>query len=258
MSSSSGLESLVGYRDESPIGALCFALGDPNASSHAVLAVLAALRRVRATGKGCYIDLAQIEALAGVLRPYIIDSQIRDRQTPTFGNAHPDFAPHGIFPAAEHDAWLTIAITCNEQWQAFADIASAESWTSSSQYEDNTTRLTHVEQLNADIASWTVQHPRDGLVKALRNAGIASSPVLSVEEQWEDPHFRTRNIKQAVNIPIYGEEELFQAPWRFSDFTPKITKPGPTTGQHNRHVFSQLLGLSDEEIDELERAGVIA
>ena len=273
MSSSSGLESLVGYRNESPIGALCFALGDPNASSHAVLAVLAALSRVRATGLGCHIDLAQIEALVGVLRPYLIDSQMNDQQSPTLGNAHPDFAPHGIYPAQEDDAWLSLAVTTESQWQALGNLAGKlagnitsevvggevqKLWGESNNFKDNGARLENLEALDSAIASWTGIQPRDELVQQLREAGIASSPVLSIQEQWEEPHYRARGIKHPVNIPVYGTEELFQAPWRFSDFNPKITEPGPSTGQHNHQVFSELLGLDDDEISALEKAGVIA
>ena len=82
--------------------------------------------------------------------------------------------------------------------------------------------------------------------------------MLSIEEQWHDPHFVARNIKHRVTIPIYGEEDLFCAPWRFSDFAPRITRCGPTTGEHNDYVFGELLGLSAVEILELKSAGVIA
>ena len=65
--------------------------------------------------------------------------------------------------------------------------------------------------------------PRDTLVAKLREAGIASSPVLSVQEQWQDPHYAARGIKSRVAISVYGDEDLFRAPWRFSDFSPRST-----------------------------------
>jgi crotonobetainyl-CoA:carnitine CoA-transferase CaiB-like acyl-CoA transferase len=257
MSSAAGLESLVGYRGEAPLGALSFGLGDPNASTHALVAVLAALRRARATGRGCYIDLSQIEALLGTLRPYLIDSQVHDRQSPVRGNTHPEMAPHGIYPACEADAWLTLATPDEAAWRALQVLAN-EAWARDSRFQSLAGRLAHTDDLDRAIAQWTATHPRDALVAILRAAGIASSPVLSVEEQWRDPHFAARGIKHPVNIPFYGEEDLFQAPWRFSDFAPRITACGPSLGQHNDFVLGELLGLSGDEITALQQAGVVA
>ena len=258
ISSFIGLEAMIGYRGETPIGALNFGLADPNASIHALLPVLAGVRRARATGEGCYVDLSLLEALAATLRPYLLAAQIQQRQPPLPGNTHPAMAPHGIYPARENDAWLTIAVSDDAQWEALARLASNTPWASDARYTSMADRRANVDALDAALAAWTAIHARDELVAALRDAGIASSPVLSVEEQWQDPHFVARAIKHRVTIPVYGEEDLFCAPWRFSDFRPRVTRCGPTTGEHNDFVFGELLGMPAEEIAELKSAGVIA
>ena len=258
MSSVAGMEALVGYRGEAPIGALNFALGDPNASAHALLAVLAALRRARLTGAGCYIDVSQIEALLSALRPYVIDSQLHGRQTPTLGNGHPAYAPHGIYPAAEPDAWLTLSIANEGEWQALVQLATGASWSHDAHYATNATRLAYRDALDADLARWTAPQARDVLVARLRAVGLAATPVLGIAEQWTDPHYAARGIKHRVTIPVYGEEDLFAAPWRFSDFAPRIDTCGPATGQHNEQVLGGLLGLSQHEIDALRASGVVA
>lgn len=258
MSSAAGMEALVGYREEHPIGALNFALGDPNASTHALLAVLACLRRARATGLGAHIDLSQVEALLGILRPYLIDSQLNERQSPTLGNGHPTMAPHGIFPAADEDTWLTLSVPNEDAWRALTKLAGTAAWVHDRRYETMEARLENVDALEGDIAEWSKSYERDVLVQQLREAGIASTPVLSVEEQWAHPHFDARGIQRTVSIPHYGEEPIFQAPWKFSDFSPRIDTCGPSTGQHNEQVFGDLLGLSTEEINALKNDGVIA
>ena len=70
MASYSGLDALVGYRGESPIGCVACGLGDPNASAHGLLAGLA---RRNATGEGCFIDLAQtdLQVLEGERRAHV-------------------------------------------------------------------------------------------------------------------------------------------------------------------------------------------
>ncbi len=258
MASFAGMEALVGYPGEAPIGALNFALGDPNASVHALVAVLAALRHARTTGQGCYVDVSQVEALMGTLRPYLLDTQVQGRQTPTMGNRHPDLAPHGIYPAAGEDAWLTIAAASDSQWRALLELAGGEAWAADVRFQTQAGRLQHVADLDGALANWTRMHDRDELVARLRARGIASSPVLSIQEQWRDPHFEARELKTAVDIAVYGREDVFRAPWRFSDFKPQIDRSGPLPGEHNDFVFGELLGLPADEIAQLKASGVIA
>ena len=258
MSSFVGMEALVGYPGEAPGGALNVALGDPNASAHALVAVLAALRRARLTGRGSYIDLSQTETLLGTLRPYLLDSQVHGRQSPTLGNAHPDMAPHGIYPAREADAWLTLSVADDAKWRALQGLAATQVWAGDARFATAAGRLANARELDEALARWSVQHPRDALVERLRAAGIASTPVLSLEEQWRHPHFAARGMRHPVDIPVYGAETVYSAPWRFSGFAPRVDACGPTTGQHNDMVFGEILGLSQQEIDELKAGGVIA
>ena len=258
MSSFVGLEALIGYRHEAPIGSLNFGLGDPNASVHGLVAVFAALLHSRQTGLGCYIDLSQIETLLATLGPYLIQTQATGSQTLPFGNGHPDMAPHGIYPAAGADTWLSVAVQNDGQWATLISLAEGEHFAADPRFMTVAGRLDHVDALDAALRLWTMRYPRDELVDRLRRAGIASSPVLSVEEQWHDANFVAREVKKRVELPFNGAEDLFRAPWRFSDMMPQIESCGPTLGQHNRLVFCDMLGLSDAEFADLEASGVIA
>jgi crotonobetainyl-CoA:carnitine CoA-transferase CaiB-like acyl-CoA transferase len=258
MSAFAGLESLMGYPGERPIGALNFALGDPNASVHGLLAVLAALRHARATGEGAYIDLSQVEALLGTLRPYLLQAQIENRQPQPMGNRHPDMAPHGIYPAQGQDRWLSIAVASDSQWRALQALAPQQAWMRDMRYASLAGRQTEAQALDAHLASWTRTHERDSLVRHLRAAGIAASPVQTIDEQWQDPHLASRGIKQKVTLPVYGDEDLFRAPWRFSEFETRIERCGPLLGEHNASVFGELLQLPASEIEALVAEGVIA
>ena len=254
MSSFVGLEALVGYRHEAPIGSLNFAIGDPNASVHGLVALMAALLRTRRTGIGCYIDLSQIEAMLATLGPYALESQVTGRQPPPLGNAHPDLAPHGIYPARQPDTWLTIAVQTDGAWASLAFLAGIDD----QRFATAARRVEHRDELDAALRAWTSTFARDDLVARLRAAGIASSPVLTLDEQWSDAHYTARAVKTRVQIRYYGDEDLFKAPWRFSDMAPHIERSGPTLGQHNREVFCGLLGMSEAEVAQLTEQGVIA
>ena len=102
--------------------------------------------------------------------------------------------------------------------------------------------IAHRDELDQALRTWTATVPRDALVGKLRAAGIAASPVLTIHEQWNDANYAARAVKTRVEIPYYGDDDLFKAPWHFSDMTPVIDRSGPTMGQHNREVFCEHAG----------------
>lgn len=258
MSSFAGLEALVGYPGERPLGALNFALGDPNAAVHGLLAVFAALIRRSATGRGCYIDLSQTEALLATLTPQLMLAQLTGSQPPPAGNGHPTRAPHGIYPAAGDGSWLSIAVEDDRQWAALASLVTGEGFAADARDATAAGRIARREALDLALAGWTRGQDRQALVRRLRDAGVPASPVQSIDELWADPHFAARGMTDKVELPYMGEEDLFRPPWLFSDLAPPPAGPGPRLGEHNDLVFSQRLGLPRSEIDTLKASGVIA
>ncbi len=258
MSSFCGFEALVGYADEEAIGMMNFGLGDPNAAIHALVPLLAAIDIARRTGRGQHIDMAQIEAILSVSAEPITDWFMNRRQARPQGNRHPEIAPHGIFPALGDDRWVSIAAPDDQAWQSLVACMGSPDWASVEAYRTAAGRLAQVASIEDRLAQWTSTRERDWLVSSLRAAGLACSPVQDVREQWQDPHFVARGVRQAVVHPISGAEQLYRAPWLMSPVRPIIRSSAPLLGQHNQDVFSKLLGLSPERIAALQAAGVIA
>lgn len=258
MSSFAGLESLVGYPGEVPTGALNFAIGDPNAAVHGLVALFAALARRETTGRGCYIDLSQTEALFATLTPYVLTAQIEGCQPPTLGNAHPAMAPHGIYPAEGDDSWLSIAVRDNKDWAALTRVVGNQSWAGVTQFADAGSRIANREELDAMLAAWTATCDRETLVVKLRAAGVPASPVNDIDGLWNDPQIAARGMADFVDIPGLGPEMLFRAPWSVSGVAIVTGTRGPVVGEHNERVLCGMLGLSAEEFERLTTEGVIA
>lgn len=256
MSSFAGMESLVGYPGEGPVGALNFAVGDPNAAVHGLVALFGALARRDATGSGCYIDLSQTEALLATLAPYMLQAQAEGQQPEPGGNAHPTIAPHGIYRAAGADRWLSLAAQDDTQWAALAAMMGGTA--ADGRFLAAASRIAARAELDELIETWTSGQDRDALVARLRATGIAAAPVQDIGEMWRDEQMTARGMKGVAELPGLGTEDLFRAPWLFSDFTPPRDGRGPLLGEHNGPVLKGLLGLSDAEFDGLVADGVIA
>ena len=258
MSSFAGLESLVGYPGEVPTGALNFAIGDPNAAVHGLVALFAALARRETTGRGCYIDLSQTEALFATLTPFALQAQLTGLQPPTLGNAHPAMSPHGIYPAEGDDSWLSIAVRDNDDWAALTRVVGNQSWVGDAQFIDAGSRIAKREELDVMLASWTATRDRDALVAELRAAGVPASPVNDIDGLFNDSQIAARGMADIVDIPGLGSEMLFRAPWNISGVDIVTGTRGPVVGEHNQHVLRGTLGLSAEEFERLTAEGVIS
>jgi crotonobetainyl-CoA:carnitine CoA-transferase CaiB-like acyl-CoA transferase len=258
MSSFAGLESLVGYPGELPTGALNFAIGDPNAAAHGLVALFAALARRETTGRGCYIDLSQTEALLGTLTPYVLQAQIEGRQPPTMGSGHPAMAPHGIYPAAAIDSWLSIAVRDDNDWVALARVAGDQLWVHDAQFADVASRIANREALDVLLAAWTTTRDRDALVVDLRAAGVPASPVNDIDGLWNNQQIAARAMIDTVDIPGLGPEMLFMMPWKVSGISVAGGTRGPVVGEHNEQVLCGLLGLPADEFERLKAESVIA
>ncbi len=120
MSSLAGIEGLVGYDDDPELGMLGFPLGDANAGSHALFALLAALVGRQRDGRGRYIDMSQTEAGTAILVEPLVEAQLRGNVPGASGATHPEFAPHSHYPCKGSDKWVAIAVTDEDMWRRFA------------------------------------------------------------------------------------------------------------------------------------------
>ena len=258
MSSYCGFETLIGYPGEAPIGMMNFGYGDPNAAIHGLLPLLAAVYEAEATGRGQHIDMSQIEALLSVIAEPVIDYFMNGREGAPAGNGHPSMAPHGIYPAAGDERWVSIAVANDAQWQCLVNLLERPAWAIGPELAHARDRVCARAELDRQLALWTTQREQSRLVTTLRSAGIACSPVQDIAAQWADPHFQARGIRQDANHPLTGPESLYRAPWAMERSRPEIGGSAPLLGQHNDYVFQTLLGLAPDHVAGLKADGVIA
>jgi benzylsuccinate CoA-transferase BbsF subunit len=87
--------------------------------------------------------------------------------------------------------------------------------------------------------------------------GVASAPSLSSEGLFHDPHLKERGVYSQLDHPFIGKDWVIAPPWSLSETPARIHRHSPLLGEHNEEIFCNLLGLSQEEIHELEKEEVI-
>lgn len=258
MSSFCGVEGLIGYPGEAPIGMMNFGYGDPNAAIHGLLPLLAALMERESTGRGVHIDMSQIEALLAVVAEPVIDRFMNGRDARPAGNRNPAMAPHGIYPARGANRWVSIAVADDEGWARLVALMQQPAWATDPDLARAMRRVARAAEVDEALSRWTVLREPSDLVSLLRAAGIACSPVNDIAAQHADAHFEARGLRVRVTHDLNGPERLYRAPWNMERHRPEIRRSAPLLGQDNAYVFGTLLGLPAPEVERLQAAGVIA
>ena len=93
----SGLPHLNGRAGDPPT-MQHVALGDPVAGINAAAALLTALRHLRRTGEGQYIDLSHVQSMFPLAAHGLIEQAVRGAPPERSGGRHPLFAPWGVYP----------------------------------------------------------------------------------------------------------------------------------------------------------------
>jgi len=91
---------------------------------------------------------------------------------------------------------------------------------------------------------------------ALSFQGVTAAQVPAHDGVSSDVRLRERRFLEPV-AHRGGVEEMPALPWRFSLTPCHVRLPAPEPGEHNRYVFGELLGLSEGDMADLEREGII-
>lgn len=257
LTSLTGLDSITGYAGGPPVP-VENAFSDPYNGVFGAFAVLAALRYRDRTGKGQHIDFSQQEAVMQMVAPAYMDYALNGRVAGPIGNQHPRHAaaPHGVFPCAGDDRWISIAVLTEDEWQGLVAAMAAPEWARAPEFSDPASRVRNIDALHERIAAWTAEEDDHELAQRLQEHGVAAAPVLHVADLLNDPHYRARGTFIEVTHPLGFRETIYGAYVKTSR-TEADVRPGPAIGQDNDHVFRELLGLPEERYRQLIEEQVI-
>ena len=254
----SGLMSVVGYSGDEPlVGELQAPWSDVVAAIHAALATVAALYHRNRTGQGQFIEVAQLEATTSMLGEAFLETQMTGMSPGPQGNYSAGGAPHNNYPCAEPDRWVAIAVTSEEEWQAFCGALGNPEWTAGEMFATMAARLANLEELDAHVREWTRAHSSQEITELLQGQGIAAMPVMNIEDQFLDPHLQERQAYLEVEHPHAGIEWVYGMPWLLGSTPGGIRSHAPLLGEHNEYVLRELLGIAAAEVGRLQESEVI-
>ena len=106
--------------------------------------------------------------------------------------------------------------------------------------------------------NFTRSHTKAELLTLAVERGFLITPVATVEEVVESPQFASRDYFQSVAHPELGESFRYPGPFAKFTATPiEYRRRPPTVGEHNSEIYRDELGLSERDVAELTRAGIL-
>ena len=246
----SGLPHLSGNPDDPPT-MVHVALGDSVGGLNGGAALLTALRAKRRTGRGQYLDLSQSQGLFPLGIQGILTQSATGSAPVRLGNRSERYAPRGAYRCAGDDEWIAIEVQSEGEWQALREFADLPDFGTA------VDRLARVDELDQALGAYTALQVAEVLMIELQALGVRAGHATSGLELAADPHLAARGFWKFMERDYVGELPHPAAPYRVGDEPFDIDSVAPTLGQHNREVLSELLHLTDAEIDDLEAQGII-
>lgn len=232
-------------------------IGDPNAGVHAALAICASLFYRDRTGKGQYIDIAQVDSLLYldmVNVPYcaLTNGEVNPKR---FGAHHYAIAPLGVFKGK--DGYVVIQAV-EHQWPNFAKAIGRADLVANPKFETNAKRLENRDELIAITEAWLQSFPNnDEALKVLSEWRIPCAPILDISQALNHPQTRARGMVTEIEHPLLGTMPIVNTPFVLSETPRQIQGPAPLLGQHNAEVLTQHLSYSAADVARLTQAGVL-
>lgn len=248
----SGFLDCTGVRDGRPVipGGQ---VADYGSALFAAIGILIGLIQRMKTGEGTYIDISMAESAMSFMSTFFIQF-LAEGLLPTRGKTRlsGEFLCYNIYETKD-GRYMALGALEPKFWQAFCKAINREDLIDEA-YSPAVDGERAYEELKREFLSRTQQE----WIELLKGVDACCEPVRTVAEVLDDPHFKERRIFFMEEYPGEGRIHQMRTPvlLRNIGVNPYRTHP-PKWGEHTREVLKTVGGLRDDEIDSLQKDGII-
>ena len=251
-----GLLNLTGYPDAPPVR-VGVTISDYLTGIFAAHAAVAALYGRDARGQGgAVIDAALygsvLRILEWTLPAYDRLGIVRNRE----GNRLANSAPLDNYPTRD-GKYVCIVAGSDANFGRLCKAMDRLDLLDDARFARLTDRAEHGDVINGIVAEWTATLDARAVEERCVAHDVPVATAYTAADIFADPHFDARRDLVTVDDPVAGPLRQ-QAPFpRRVGAIPEPPAGAPRLGEHTGAVLSELLGLTDADVDALRTKGIV-
>jgi CoA:oxalate CoA-transferase len=223
----------------------CLFTADAVAAIYAFGAIQTALVHRERHGGGQYIDVSLLDATLNLLVFEFQEAQFPTRQR------RPLYQP-----VKAKDGFVMVAPVNQKNFENLADAVGHPEWKSDSRFSNNRIRGHNWGDLMKLVEVWTSERSAQDCERILMRAHVPCSRFKTVEELLHDEELRSSGSFAEVGDRA-GKYLVPNPPFRFSNANVRAREWVSEVSEDRMEILAQAAGLSEAEIRELERTGVV-
>lgn len=251
----SGFAAMNGEPDGAPI-VPAFPLADMTSALYAVNAMMFALyHRDVHGGSGQVIDVALFESLFSLLGPLAAEYAASGRLRGRSGSRSKNAGPRGCYPTSD-GRYVAVSGSTPKMAERFLSAYGLSHLLDDDRFRTNEARVRHSTLLDEYVAAAIASRTLAENLQIIEDHALTAVAVQNVADIEQDAHWRARGL--LVDVPNgQGSVRMHTVVPRLSATPGAIGWPGGAIGEHNHELYGRELGLSCDELKQLQTDGVI-
>ena len=254
---SSGIMSVTGMADGPPMRSGA-SLVDFLSGVHLYAGIMTALYERTRTHTGRLVEVSMQETAYPTLASNIgLLYRNEGEMPPRVGNRHGGLAlaPYSVYESL--DGHIAIVCATERHWQNILAAMGRMDIVDDPRFATNKARVAQMEQTDRFVEDWTRTLTRAELFALSSQYPFPAAPVRSLPEVMHDPHMHARGALEWFDDDELGRVVLPASPIIIHGADRVQTVSSPKLGQHNKEIYGDWLGLTEEALVALKNEGVI-
>ena len=249
----SGLMSITGHPGGPPVK-VGVPITDISAGILAANGILCAYIHALKTGQGQIVDTSLLEA-GIVYTVWESSGFFADGQVPgPLGSAHRVSAPYQSLRTK--DGYINIGAATQPTWEQLCRAIGHEALIEDPRFKMPGARKSREAELAALLEETFSLETTAHWLEVLEQAGVVAGPIYNIDQVYEDPQVRARDMMIDLDDPVLGTLHNIGIPVKLSATPGVIRRRAPALGEHSREVLEEA-GFSSLDVEDLVQAGVV-
>jgi crotonobetainyl-CoA:carnitine CoA-transferase CaiB-like acyl-CoA transferase len=156
--------------------------------------------------------------------------------------------------------WVTMSCAAQKPFERLMECVGHPEMNTDPRFKINEERTKDPNRriINQVIAEWVGGRDLQEVIATCEQLGITIGPIASMQDIAENPHYRERESLLDIEDPATGTPlKIPNVPFRLSRTPGCVRFAGLPVGSANEIIYRDLLGYSDEQIQNFRTCGAI-